>query len=121
MSRILFIDDERDMLEMMRDYLEDVEGYGVLLADDAKKGLRLADEAAPDLVLLDLLMPGMDGLETLRRIREKHPRMRVVILTAQGFQFEEEAKALGASHYVTKPCDLDYLKKVISEALSLWA
>lgn len=102
---ILVVDDEEDILELIR-YNLSREGYGVLLATTGEEALRLVKNDSPDLMVLDLMLPGVDGLEVTRRIRRqaKGGSIPIVMLTAKG----EEADVvsgleLGADDYVTKP------------------
>lgn len=101
-KRILVVDDEPRMIGFIRMNLE-LEGYQVLEAHDGIKALEMVRTQLPDLVLLDVMMPGMDGFETLRMLRE-FSNVPVIMLTAKG---EEEDKVrgleLGADDYVTKP------------------
>jgi two-component system KDP operon response regulator KdpE len=101
-KRILVVDDEERMIGFIRMNLE-LEGYQVLEAHDGFKALDMVRTQLPDLVLLDVMMPGMDGFETLRMLRE-FSSVPVIMLTAKG---EEEDKVrgleLGADDYVTKP------------------
>ena len=99
---VLVVDDDRTVRDVVRRYLEHA-GYRVAVAGDGEQALRIAAEAAPDLVVLDLMLPGIDGLEVCRRLRANGP-VPVVMLTALG---EEEDRIaglrLGADDYVTKP------------------
>ncbi len=101
-KRILVVDDETRMIGFIRMNLE-LEGYQVLEAHDGLKALEMVRTQLPDLVLLDVMMPGLDGFETLRMLRE-FSSVPVIMLTAKG---EEEDKVrgleLGADDYVTKP------------------
>lgn len=101
-KRILVVDDEPRMIGFIRMNLE-LEGYQVLEAHDGLKALEMVRTQLPDLVLLDVMMPGLDGFETLRMLRE-FSNVPVIMLTAKG---EEEDKVrgleLGADDYVTKP------------------
>jgi two-component system KDP operon response regulator KdpE len=101
-KRILVVDDEARMIGFIRMNLE-LEGYQVLEAHDGFKALEMVRTQLPDLVLLDVMMPGLDGFETLRMLRE-FSSVPVIMLTAKG---EEEDKVrgleLGADDYVTKP------------------
>ena len=83
MKRILVVDDEEHICELYRDELAE-EGYEVELARDGVEALRKFDSFRPDLVTLDVKMPGLDGLEVLRRIREKNASVPVLLLTAFG-------------------------------------
>lgn len=95
-------------------------GYRVTLASDGTRGLEAFRESRPDLVLLDLMMPGIDGLEVLRRIREWDERLPVVILTAMGSEPDKiKGLDLGANDYVTKPFSVDELLARIRAALRI--
>jgi DNA-binding response OmpR family regulator len=101
-ERVLVVDDDPTVADVVRRYLER-DGYAVQLAADGETALRLAGEHEPDLVVLDLMLPGIDGLEVCRRLRASSD-VPVVMLTALG----EEADRilglqLGADDYVTKP------------------
>src|SRR5437868_4166688 len=109
--RILVVDDERAVRESLRRALE-LEGYDVELAPDGRAALeRLeADDVQPDAVILDVLMPGMDGLEVCRRLRKSGSSVPVLMLTARD-EVESRVAGLdaGADDYVTKPFALEEL------------
>ena len=110
--RILVVDDERAVRESLRRALE-LEGYDVELAADGQQALdRLENESeqSPDAVLLDVLMPGLDGLEVCRRIRRSGSRLPILMLTAKA-EVENRVEGLdaGADDYVTKPFALEEL------------
>jgi len=101
--KILVIDDERDLREAIAELLEK-SGYRAICAAGGAEGVRLNEQENPDVIVLDLRMPGMDGIETLRRIRERDSEVSVVILTANGsFDTIREAVGLSASEYLSKP------------------
>ncbi|HVT17191.1 MAG TPA: response regulator transcription factor [Thermoanaerobaculia bacterium] len=106
MIRVLVIEDNEDLAFGLKNNLE-VEGYEVEVALDGLAGLGRAREGAFDLAILDLMLPGMNGLEVLARLREERQALPVLVLTARG---EEADKArglrLGADDYVTKPFGL---------------
>ena len=102
---ILVIEDEEDILELIR-YNLDREGYQVICAESGEKGLEIAKRQRPDLLLLDLMLPGLDGLEVCKRLKTDGAvaNLPIVMVTARG----EEADVvtgleLGAEDYVTKP------------------
>ncbi|RFU82624.1 DNA-binding response regulator [Streptomyces triticagri] len=101
-ARVLVVDDDPTVAEVVTGYLERA-GYTVDRADDGPTALARADARRPDLVVLDLMLPGMDGLEVCRRIRARGP-VPVIMLTARG---DEDDRVLGlevgADDYVTKP------------------
>ncbi len=105
---ILVVDDERKMREMIRDYLEAV-GFSVIMAENGKKTLELVESGAPDLIILDIMMPGLDGFDTIRRLR-KDFTLPIIMLTALA---EERDKLigfeLGADDYMVKPFSLKEL------------
>jgi DNA-binding response OmpR family regulator len=101
-GRVLVVDDDETVRDVVRRYLE-LAGHEVTLAGDGEHALSLVAQAEPDLIVLDLMLPGIDGLEVCRRIRQRSA-VPVVMLTALG---EEENRIaglqLGADDYVTKP------------------
>jgi CheY-like chemotaxis protein len=115
-SRTLLVDDERDYVLTlserleMRDILSDV-------VYDGQQALTYVETDAPDTIVLDLRMPGIDGLEALRRIKEEHPRIEVIIVTGHGSERDERlARELGAFEYLNKPVDINRLAKLIRAA-----
>ena len=104
-QRILIVDDEPHIRRLLATRL-DTEGYTVAEAGDGEEGLRTLPDFRPDLVILDLMMPGANGLEVLSRIRAdpEHGALPVIILTAKGQDSDRDlALAGGASDFVTKP------------------
>jgi DNA-binding response OmpR family regulator len=102
-QRVLVVDDDQTVSDVVRRYLER-DGFTVGLASDGPSALRAFAQEKPDLVVLDLMLPGIDGLEVCRRMRAIEPDLPVVMLTALG---EESDRVLGlevgADDYVTKP------------------
>ena len=108
--KILVVDDERAVRDSLRRALE-LEGYSVELASDGEEALdRLSANCEPDAMILDVLMPGMDGLEVCRRVRREGNRIPVLMLTART-EVENRVAGLdaGADDYVTKPFALEEL------------
>src|SRR5690349_2058815 len=108
--RILVVDDERAVRESLRRALE-LEGYEIELADDGAEALeRLDGEPEPDAMVLDVLMPGVDGLEVSRTLRRKGSKVPILMLTART-QVEDRVEGLdaGADDYLTKPFALEEL------------
>jgi DNA-binding NtrC family response regulator len=103
-ARILIIDDEAHIRQMMRLTLETAQ-YQVGEASDGLKGLEVfGDGSAWDVVLLDQRMPGIDGLETLRRLKEQAPEVRVIMVTAfASIELAVDAMKLGATDFMRKP------------------
>ena len=103
MSKILLIDDETDILRVLSRSLK-ADGYEVLTADDGEEGLVLFDKEKPDIVLTDVKMPGMDGIEVLREIRQRSDDSEVIIVTGHGdIDTAIEALQFGASDFINKP------------------
>ena len=120
---ILVVDDDPDSLDIVRTFLES-KGYRVVTASDGKTGLAKLEEAQPSLVLLDVMMPGMDGWEVARVIKN-HPdfgETRVVMLTARsGFSDKQEGLRAGADDYIVKPIRLDELATRVEKNLEALA
>ncbi len=116
-GRILVVDDESSARGALSEILQD-EGYKVRTAADGFRALAAASEFAPDVVLTDLKMPGMDGLALMDRIKETHPEVAVVLMTAFGaVESAVEAMRAGASNYLTKPLNSDELLLVLERCL----
>jgi DNA-binding response OmpR family regulator len=105
--RLLLIEDDQALALGLRVNLE-AEGYAVIHAASAEEGLDVLDGTSVDLIVLDLMLPGMDGLEALKRIRKDDPRIPVLILTAKSL-IENKVDGLkaGADDYLTKPFHLE--------------
>jgi DNA-binding response OmpR family regulator len=102
MPRVLLIDDDKRLHELLLTYLEQ-NGFSVTGAPDGKRGLSALDAETFDIVLLDVMMPGMDGLEVCRRIRQKS-RVPILMLTAKGDETDRVVGLeLGADDYIAKP------------------
>ena len=118
-KHILIIDDEEHIRQMMRLTLE-AGGYAVGEARDGQEGLKLyGDGSAWDGVVLDQRMPGMDGLETLRRLKAGNPSARIVMATAYAsIELAVDAMKLGASDFVRKPMTPETLRNAVAAALA---
>jgi two-component system alkaline phosphatase synthesis response regulator PhoP len=102
MKTILVVDDEPKIVQIARDYLEHA-GFSVLAASEGKSALDMARSAKPDLVILDLGLPGLDGLDVTRALR-KNSSMPIIMLTARGEETDKlVGLELGADDYITKP------------------
>lgn len=119
MSRILIVDDEPDVHYSFRRLLAN-EKLEILSASSGEEALSLLERAKVDLVLMDVRMGGLSGLETLQRVKEKHPKLPVIMMTAYGTtETAIESMKHGAYDYVQKPFDIPKLKEVIASGLSL--
>lgn len=104
-SKILVVDDEKDILELLKYNLEK-EGFQIMTATNGITAVELADNFAPDVILLDIMMPGQDGVETCRQIRlnSKLTDTHIIFLTARSEEYSEVAAfEVGADDYITKP------------------
>ena len=117
MKPILIVEDEAIMRESLRDWLTD-SGYQVETAEDGEIALKTIDEQDFDVVILDLRLPGKDGIEVLKEAKEKRPQLRGIIITAYpSVQTAVEAMKEGAIEYLPKPFDLNELEKLIRNTL----
>jgi len=108
-AKILIVDDEKEFASTVAERLN-LRGYQATAVFGANEALTLIRTEAPDVVLLDLMMPGINGLETLRMIKETTPAVEVIILTGYGgIQGKLEGMESGAFDYVMKPVDLAVL------------
>jgi len=102
-KRILVIEDERDIAELIRLHLDDL-GFSVTVTGDGNTGLRKASDGSWDLVLFDLRLPGIDGLEICRRLRQNSGSVPVLMLTSKSSELDRVVGLeIGADDYVTKP------------------
>jgi DNA-binding NtrC family response regulator len=118
MADILVVDDDQSVAQAFDSFLR-FEKHGSRLASGVEDALAMIRERKPDLVLMDVRMPGVDGIEGLQRMRREFPDLYVVIMTAYGTsQTSIDAIRSGAFDYITKPPDLDRLREVIDQALA---
>ncbi len=116
---ILVVDDEKDIRISLTGILED-EGYQVLTADNGIEALECARLELPDLVLLDIWMPGMDGLETLERLKTLFPQVTVIMISGHGtIETAVRATKLGAFDFIEKPLSLDKVLISVVNALRM--
>ena len=116
--RLLFVDDEEEFLVSSAQALKR-RGIDVTTALDGTKGLKMAEENEFDVAVLDIKMPGIDGIDLFHRMQEMHPDLPIILLTGHGTvpqAFETSKK--GVFDYLSKPCEMDTLAKVIHEAVA---
>ena len=115
MKTILVVDDEEAIRLLYREELEEA-GYQVEVASDGQEALRMVEQRRPDLMTIDIKMPGMDGVELLRRVREVHRNLPIIICTAYG-DFKYDFGTWASDAYLTKSSDLEELKGKVREFL----
>lgn len=113
--KILIVDDDPHIRTLYKEELID-EGYEVVLANSGKEALELFEKESFDLVTLDILMPGMDGIEVLRKMKEKNPTLPVIMSTA--YDYRDDFSVWASEAYVVKSADLDELKGTIKKLLN---
>jgi DNA-binding NtrC family response regulator len=115
-AKVLLVDDEEDFLSTLAERLE-TRGLKVNTVTNGEQAVARAEKEGFDLIVLDLAMPGMDGLETLKRIKEKQPDAEIIILSGQGsIKTSIEAMKLGAEDFMEKPVNISELLDKISNA-----
>jgi two-component system nitrogen regulation response regulator NtrX len=119
MKSILIIDDEQSIRESLKGILQD-EGFRTLFAESGEEGLALLKEESPDLVLLDIWLPGIDGLETLQKIRQDFPELLVIMMSGHGtIETAVKATKLGAYDFIEKPLSLEKVLLCIENAMKV--
>jgi DNA-binding NtrC family response regulator len=114
--KLLLVDDEEDYVKTMAERME-MRDVGSRVALSGEEALQMVEEDAPDVMVLDLRMPGINGMEVLERVKQEHPRVQVIILTGHGSEKEEkEARRLGAFEYLQKPADTSHLLTTVRSA-----
>jgi DNA-binding response OmpR family regulator len=118
--RVLVVDDDPRLLHIVAMYLR-IEGYDVAVAPDGQAALAGIAEQPPDLIILDIMMPGLDGIETCRRIRADPTTSGIPVLmfsALSGDEDVERARLAGANHLITKPFNLVGLGSVVKSFLA---
>lgn len=111
--KILIVDDEVHVATVLADSVR-LQGHEAFVAGGGEEGLAILDQKRPDAVFLDIVMPGMGGIEVLRRIREVYPALPVIVITGHASTAEiEEAKRLGVTDCVQKPFVLNQLSQAL--------
>lgn len=113
--KILVVDDDPAIRMLYKEELED-EGYEVVVASSGEEALKLFDEVEPDLVTLDILMPDMDGIQVLRKMKEKKPRLPIIMSTA--YDYRDDFAVWASEAYVVKSSDTTELKETIRRLLN---
>jgi DNA-binding NtrC family response regulator len=114
--KVLLVDDEEDFRKTLANRLRK-RNFEVDEAESGPEALAILDRRPGDVVVLDVRMPGMDGIEVLKRIKESHPRAEVIMLTGHAsVESGIEGMRLGAFDYLMKPCDINDLTVKIQDA-----
>jgi CheY-like chemotaxis protein len=117
-GKILVVDDEPEVRLVLTEFLES-RGYEVKAVSSGSEALTIVDEVKPHVVLLDVTMPEMDGMETLKRLAALKPGLPIIMVTANAdVDVTSKLLAMGAADYIPKPFDLDYLGQAVSIQVS---
>lgn len=116
-KKILVVDDEEDVRMFLKDFLDERD-LEVKTAHHGVEALKVLETFPADIILLDIMMPEMDGLDTLKEVKKTHPNAIVIMITAlKENQRIEAAQKLGAHNYIIKPFSLQYLESELSKLL----
>lgn len=116
-KKVLVVDDQYGIRVLLKEVFSR-DGFSVYQAENGQVALEMIPEIRPDLILLDMKMPGMDGIEFLRRLRKIQPMPKVIMMTAYGeLDMVQEATKLGASAHLTKPFDIVKLRSEVLKQL----
>ncbi|MBU0987612.1 MAG: response regulator [Proteobacteria bacterium] len=114
--KVLLVDDEEDFVKTLSERIQ-MRDLGSDIALNGEEALKLVDTQVPDVMVLDLKMPGIDGMEVLRRVKKAYPQVQVIMLTGHGSEKDEKtARRLGVYEYLQKPVEIETLVKYIKRA-----
>lgn len=115
--KLLVVDDEVEICDFLKSFFEE-RNYEVKAVSSGQAALTAMEQFKPHVVLLDIKMPGMDGVQVLGMIKKKFPRTKVIMVTALETRDKiEECLRLGADNYITKPLSLEYLENDVREKI----
>jgi two-component system response regulator (stage 0 sporulation protein F) len=115
-KRILVVDDDQGILDSFEVLLGD--RYDVVIAENGYQAMQIIETHPPQLMFLDIKMPGLNGIDILKKLKEDQKQVDVVVITASGHEkTEEEARSLGIIDYLKKPLDIYEIDRVTSQAL----
>ncbi|MCD8510072.1 MAG: response regulator [Bacillus sp. (in: Bacteria)] len=118
-KKLLIVDDQFGIRVLLNEVFEK-DGYNTLQASNGKQALKLVADEEPDLILLDMKIPGMDGLEILREIKKMNVSSEVIMMTAYGeLEMINEAMDLGALTHFAKPFDIDEVRQEVKNYLTV--
>ena len=110
--KLLIVDDDENIQRLYKEELED-EGYEVFIASSGKSGLEMFEKEKPDLVTLDILMPDIDGISVLRKMKEQRPDIPILMSTA--YDYRDDFSVWASEAYIVKSSDLRELKENINK------
>jgi DNA-binding response OmpR family regulator len=114
--KVLLVDDEKEFVQTLSERLQ-TRQLPASIVYDGQQALDYVEKDAPDVIVLDLMMPGIGGIEVLTRLKQSNPQIEVVVLTGHGSEREEQLAAdLGAFAYLTKPVNIEVLAEVMRDA-----
>ena len=115
--KLLIVDDEVEICDFLKSFFEERD-YEVVTANSGEAALEIVKKIRPQVVLLDIKMPGMNGVRVLEEIKQKFPRIKVIMVTAIETRDKiEECLRLGADNYITKPLSLEYLENDVRDKI----
>lgn len=118
-DKILVADDEQNIRSLLDDFLKD-EGYEVVLAADGEQALQLAETENPQAIIMDIKMPGLDGIEVCKRLKEKEQTKFIPVIIITGFEDNKlDALNMGADDFVNKPFDMVELSIRVKSVLRI--
>jgi DNA-binding response OmpR family regulator len=110
--KILVVDDDEHIRRLYKEEFED-EGYEVVIASNGEEAMELFDKENPDVVTLDILLPDVDGIQLLRQMKEKRPKVPIIMSTA--YDYRDDFAVWASEAYIVKSSDLDELKTMIKK------
>ncbi len=113
--KILVVDDDLHIQRLYKEEFEE-EGYEVVIASNGKEAIELFDSELPDIVTLDILLPDVDGIRLLRQMKEKRPKVPIIMSTA--YDYRDDFAVWASEAYIVKSSDLDELKATIKKMLT---
>ena len=113
--KLLVVDDDLNIQRLYKEELED-EGYEVIIAATGKEAMEIFERERPDIVTLDILMPDIDGISLLRKMKEQRPNIPIIMSTA--YDYRDDFAVWASEAYIVKSSDLGELKKTIKKLIS---
>jgi DNA-binding response OmpR family regulator len=114
--KILIVDDDIHILRLYKEELEE-DGYEVVIANTGKKALELFEKENPDIVTLDILMPDIDGITLLRKMKDQQPKIPIIMSTA--YDYKDDFSVWASEAYIVKSADLNELKNTIKKLTNM--